>query len=302
MPTDDEGYLGRECPDAPCEGYFKVKPGTGLTGSDLSCHCPYCGHTDSHQVFWTSDQIEYAESIALRRFSEALNEDLKGLEFEHKPKGAFGIGISMKLQPGAPIPIRHYRERQLETHIRCDTCTLEYAVYGLFGFCPDCATHNSLQILLRNLALVEKQIALAGGLEEADFRQHLIEDSLENCISAFDGFGREASRVFAEGRKEAAKPVSFQNLESASEKLASRWALDFRGAVPSDTWSLAHQGFMRRHVIAHRAGVVDQRYIDETGDTTVEVGRRVVISEDEVSLLAAAVEVLGRTLTSLLFK
>ena len=135
------------------------------------------------------------------RFSEALNEDLKGLEFEHKPKGAFGIGISMKLQPGAPIPIRHYRERQLETHIRCDTCTLEYAVYGLFGFCPDCATHNSLQILLRNLALVEKQIALAGGLEEADFRQHLIEDSLENCISAFDGFGREASRVFAEGRK-----------------------------------------------------------------------------------------------------
>ena len=29
---DQDGYLGRECPDEKCLGYFKIKPGTGLTG------------------------------------------------------------------------------------------------------------------------------------------------------------------------------------------------------------------------------------------------------------------------------
>jgi len=30
LPLDEEGYLGRECPNTDCERYFKIKPGTGL--------------------------------------------------------------------------------------------------------------------------------------------------------------------------------------------------------------------------------------------------------------------------------
>ena len=40
IPKDEEGYLGRECPQSDCEGYFKIKPGTGLSGENLPCHCP----------------------------------------------------------------------------------------------------------------------------------------------------------------------------------------------------------------------------------------------------------------------
>ena len=36
--------------------------------------------------------------------------------------------ISMKLQPGAPVPVRWYRGKNLETEIVCDQCTLRYAV------------------------------------------------------------------------------------------------------------------------------------------------------------------------------
>ena len=157
IPTDENGYLGRECPIEDCLGYFKVKPGTGLTGPDLPCHCPYCGHAGASNTFFTSDQVEYAKSVALRQFSEAVRKDLKGFEFDHKPKGAFGIGISMKLKPGTPIPLHRYAEKELETYVTCDQCTLEYAVYGVFGFCADCGKHNSLQILHKNLDLVPKQ-------------------------------------------------------------------------------------------------------------------------------------------------
>ena len=39
IPTDENGYLGRECPEKSCEGYFKIKPGTGLP-SATDCICP----------------------------------------------------------------------------------------------------------------------------------------------------------------------------------------------------------------------------------------------------------------------
>lgn len=107
IPKDDGGFMGRECPEKDCEGYFKIKPGTGLTGEDLPCHCPYCGHAGPMNQFWTKEQIEYAKSVALRRVSEAFVRDLKQLEFDHRPRGAFGIGISMKLKPGTPPPIRY---------------------------------------------------------------------------------------------------------------------------------------------------------------------------------------------------
>src|SRR5438105_4335590 len=72
IPKDDDGFMGRECPEAECEGYFKIKPGTGLTGENLPCHCPYCGYTGHPDRFWTKEQIDYAQSVAFREFSDAL--------------------------------------------------------------------------------------------------------------------------------------------------------------------------------------------------------------------------------------
>src|ERR1700736_5285610 len=111
---DTDGYVGRECPIEECLGYFKITPGTGIKGP-APCHCPYCGHVGEMNTFWTKQQIEYARSVVKRKVVEAVRQDLKSLEFEHKPTGPFGIGISLKLQPGDPIPVRWYREKNLET-------------------------------------------------------------------------------------------------------------------------------------------------------------------------------------------
>ncbi len=153
LPPDEEGFIGRECPAAECEGYFKLQPGTGLKGENLPCHCPYCGHKAGSDKFFTKAQVEYAKSVVMRQVTGALLKDLKSLEFNHRPSGAFGIGISMKVS-GKPTALRHYRESKLETDVVCDRCALRYTIYGVFGFCPDCAVHNSLQILNKNLELV----------------------------------------------------------------------------------------------------------------------------------------------------
>jgi hypothetical protein len=300
IPKDQDGFIGRECPRPDCEGYFKIKPGTGLLGEKLPCHCPYCGHTSPHDEFWTKEQIEYAKSLVLRQFADAVRKDLKSLEFDHKPIGPFGIGLSMKVKHGPSLPIKHYREQALETYVRCDICTLEYSVFGVFAYCPDCGIHNSLQTLRKNIELIRKQLDLAAALESDDLRERLVEDALENCVSSFDGFGRECCRIRAHlsSKPEQAENVSFQNLPSAAKRLRSLFNVDLENMVVRQDWYTAHIQFMRRHLISRRAGVVDQKYLDETGDTQARVGRKVTIQPKDVELLASILGVLGSSLVS----
>lgn len=286
---DDNGYLGRECPAEGCLGYFKITPGTGVKGP-APCYCPYCGHKGESNTFFTQEQIEYAKSIVLRQVTDAIHKDLKSLEFEHKPQGLFGIGLSLKVQRSAPLPIRYYREKELETAITCDSCTLRYAIYGVFGWCPDCGVHNSLQILVKNLELARKELTLAATAEE-DLANHLIGDALENAVSAFDGFGRELCQ-----RKSI--EMRFQNLAAARRKVQDAFGFDFGDALSPDEWDAACRAFQKRHLLAHKMGVIDDDYIQKANDAGAILGRRIALSHAEVEASIAIVEALGRRLFS----
>lgn len=302
IPKDANGFLGRECPAEECLGYFKVKPGTGLTGPGLQCHCPYCGQAGDPNSFWTKEQIEYAKSVVIQQFADAVRKDLKQFEFDYPARGAFGIGISMKLKPGPLPPIRHYREQTLETEVVCDGCALHYSVFGLFAYCPDCGIHNSRQVLQKNLSLVAKQLTLASTVSDPDLARHLVEDCLENCVSAFDGFGRETCRVRADRSNDPARAasLSFQNLENAASAVKALFGIDMSTVVDVATWQRTKQAFFKRHLLAHRSGVVDDKYVAASGDQTAVVGRRVAIEPSEVAGVAAALETLGDALVRLL--
>jgi hypothetical protein len=280
-----------------CLGYFKITPGTGLTGKNLPCHCPYCGHKAGHNHFWTREQLAYGKSFAFNRITAAVLKDLKALEFNHRPRGSFGIGFSMKVE-GRPHPIRYYREKQLETEVVCDRCTLRYAIYGVFGFCPDCGVHNSISILNKNLELADKEIALAATVE-GDLAQHLIGDALENAVSAFDGFGRETCRVSAgASAAPASKPkkLSFQNLSGARTNVQENFGFDLASGLAPEEWALACQCFQKRHLLAHKLGVVDDDYVKATNDPEAVVGRKVRITPEQVKELIAVLHKIGAAL------
>jgi len=299
IPADEDGFTGRECPVDDCLGYFKIQYGTGLKGEGLPCHCPYCGQANSHDKFWTIEQIEYAKSVALNRITGAFLQDLKAMEFNHRPPSrGFGIGISMKVE-GHPHPIWYYREKQLETEVICDSCTLRYAIYGVFAFCPDCGQHNSLQILNKNLELAEKEIALAKTVE-SDLANHLIGDALENSVSAFDGFGRKICQVNAAKSSDTARAenISFQNLIRARQRVQELFGFDFAADVQAQEWDFACRCFQKRHLLAHAMGVVDEAYIRATQDSQAVLGRKVSINSDEVVTLISLLRNLGSHLSS----
>jgi hypothetical protein len=277
--------VGRQCPDTDCEEYFKITPGTGLKGAP-PCHCPYCGHTGFSNAFFAREQIEYAKSVVKGKVVEALRRDLKALEFEHKPRGQFGIGVSVKFKPGAPIPNRWYRERDLETGIVCDKCSLRYTIYGVFGWCPDCGIHNSLQILLKNLELAKKKLELAASLDK-ELADSVIADALPGIVAAFDGFGRELCSM--EDFR-----ISFQNLEGARKNIQERFGFDIAESVTTQQWRGACRAFQKRHLIGHRIGVIDEEYLQKADDPDAVLRPKVTAAPHEVEPLIETVAEIGK--------
>lgn len=279
---DDEGYLGRECPE--CEKYFKIKPGTGIPDF-YDCYCPYCRHFGPQDHFWTKQQIEYARSVVLNKVSGDLLKMMKKIETKPKRNQLISIGITVK---GRPTPITYYSENELEQKIECKNCTLQYAIYGAFGYCPDCAEHNSQQIAEANFDLVIKILDLA---KEApsDIKSKLIENSLEDCISAFDGFARERCR-------ERYPNLSFQNIYVAKQKLDES-KINIAEGLDSSEWEFVVKQFQKRHLLAHKMGVVDEEYINKTGSHPEQLGKKVSITENDVMSLIDHLKVIVSNLS-----
>ncbi len=297
LPTDDRGLTGRECPSPDCLGYFKIQFGTGLQGEGLPCHCPYCGHTAGQDNFFTQDQIKYATSVAGRQVLDQVVRELKTMEFSYQPRGPFGIGLSLRIE-GRPEPIYRYGEMELETEVVCEKCTLRYAIYGVFAYCPDCATHNSLQILNKNLDLAEKKIALAETQSDRVIAENIVADALQNTVATFDAFGRELCRVHAESSSEPkrARKISFQSLGRARKHVSKCFGLDITEGLEPREWELIAKKFQKRHLLAHKMGVVDEEYLKVAGDPEAVVGRKVRIRPDQVLEHIAALRKLGRLL------
>jgi hypothetical protein len=298
LPTDEKGLVSRACPNPECKGGFKVKIGTGIKGENIPCHCPYCGHKNDMSEFNTSEQIEYAKSIAISQIKNALEKDIRdwGRQLERSTRNGF-VKLSMDYKSHAQ-PIRYYQEKQIETFVACDACTLEYAIFGVFAFCPDCGVHNSLQILRKNFELAEKEITLATATEDKEFSKYLISDSLENVVSAFDSFGRATCSAFAEKapNKERAKDVSFQNIVNAKNRVQTLYGFDLADSLDDNQWASIVRCFQKRHLLAHTMGVIDEDYIKKASDPSAIIGRIISIDSDEVKRLIQLLEIVGGNL------
>lgn len=95
IPTDSDGMTGHECPNAECSpGYFKVKPGTGITDGQTSAFCPYCRHNGEPSDFSTSAQVKYAEALAMAEVSKGVDRMVQS---------ALGLGPSGRKKIGGGL-------------------------------------------------------------------------------------------------------------------------------------------------------------------------------------------------------
>ena len=165
---------------------------------------------------------------------------------------------------------------------------MQYTIYGAFGFCPDCGAHNSLQIANANLDLVVRTLDLAK-TAPPDVAAKLVENALEDAVSCFDGFGREHCSALP-------YKISFQNIEGARDRLLKESAPDIAAGLDLARWRFVCAQFQKRHLLAHKMGIIDAEFIARTGASPSLLGRKVSISEQEVRALVADLRQIANTL------
>ena len=137
------------------------------------------------------------------------------------------------------------------------------------------------------MEVVGKMLDLASSLEQ-ELSTNLVENALEDCVSAFDGLGRELCRVYRHHVLNSinANRIRFQNLSEARASVQKVFGVDLAQSCEGEAWRQAVELFQKRHLIAHKMGVVDKEYVDRTGDTNAKIGRKIAVNAVEVQQLA----------------
>ena len=293
LQPDDRGMIGRQCPSDECALYFKLKLGTGQdTGS---FRCPYC-RTEGHPSnFVTPDQLEYARSLVVKDVVEPLLHGFKrDVESSNRnqPRGLIQLKVSVNYEP---LTLHNYQERQLETEVYCDSCTLEFSVYGVFASCPCCGQLNALKVLLSSLETATKKLKLSGeGSLDPELRKDFLKDALTGSVSAFDSYGK----ALMNSRPDTfpvARLNLFQDIEALDGHLQS-------GGNPSveetclgnPVWEGLKWFFQARHIYVHNAGVVDNRFVSKQPALAHMRGRLLPLDGETLSKNIKALGLLSR--------
>jgi len=90
LPLDNDGFLRRQCPH--CDSQFKWHDGPAneeaeQAASPAAYHCPFCGLPAEGDRWFTDDQVEYIDGIAmpaiLRHADDVIRDALTRLSSKH---------------------------------------------------------------------------------------------------------------------------------------------------------------------------------------------------------------------------
>jgi hypothetical protein len=281
--SDNEGYFGRICPA--CNEYFRTDAG----GEEY--YCPYCSHFEHTLAFTTSNQREYIKTY-IQTIISAL---------ETKSDIEIDLDDIVANLPNNHSPFVYSEERQ-QKNSSCKSCKTRYDILGEFGCCPNCGQLNTLDVYNDNLNLLLKRINNSSLMEvEEEIQYNEWAEILKNCISDFEAMAKdirdELFKIPATvDRKAELRSVSFQRIFEANESLSKWFGIDFMKGVSDEDKLFLNRCFQRRHILTHNSGVVDDKYIKNTNDTTVRINQKIRIEKDEAFHLIALMRAIGKKL------
>lgn len=297
LPHDQDGRIARECQRSGCSpAYFKVRPGTGLTGMTVA-YCPYCRHDSAPNDFATREQVRYAKDLAVREAHKGLDGIVKdALGIGSSGKRTFGGGMlsmTMTYKPGTLPSVRRPFEDEVRRDVVCPHCALDHTVFGLATWCSDCGEDIFLTHVQAELAVTRsmvgdmerRRVALGPRVAAKD-----LENCLEDAVSLFEAAMKALSRrwLASTGASEEAVEARLRKLGNGYQNIARTKELipDVLGidVPPGVDWDRLGGAFEKRHPITHNLGVVDRKYL-ERSQSHDRHGREVRITASEVQSL-----------------
>jgi predicted RNA-binding Zn-ribbon protein involved in translation (DUF1610 family) len=312
---DDDGLLGRECPNEDCDTkYFKISmtipDGMEELAENFSQEeftCPYCGTRDNMQRFHTQAQVEWIQSMMIRdihkAFGDMLEDSFRPLR---RPTGGM-ISISVEVKRGALPSVRYYVEEKLKQEVTCDKCGYRYAVYGISFHCPLCGQGNLIQHLERSAKTVRVLADEAGriaGEHGQDVGERMLGNALEDVVSLFEGFLKQIYRYAIRKKhpKEEADKllkkvrVNFQRLSGAEEFFTRDLSADIFKNVAAQDREFLELSFSKRHVLTHNLGLIDEKYQGHAASWERMGAELSLSSEEVIRSLEIVVDIIKQTI------
>jgi hypothetical protein len=301
--TDDDGYFGRRCPDTSCHAFFKLRTDEyDAAPESLELTCPECGYTGHHQRFQTPEQKRRGEA-AVHELGAAVADQLLR-EFSRKlgTTRFKGGRIEWKAQRNPPRRLGHIPSYIERATIRLFECPRGHSavIYDLLAFCPWCGADtppravfdDSLAAQRRLLALIEEQPEEArADIEARGGVTSQAERALTAAVAASQNL---AKRLHTQADKSAPKGNPWQNVDRLTKQWRKTFKVELLDGMEEGTQKTLRLAFARRHVLEHNGGVIDDRYVAQTGEGVV--GRRIRIRPRSIEEAFAAVEELARRL------
>jgi hypothetical protein len=309
---DKDGYIDKECPNTECLFQFKVLEVDWKNKfSDEEVHCPMCNFTAASNRWFTTEQVEASkekiqEHLA-SRLHNAFREDARRFN-SRQPSNSF-LKMSMKVDGGHKsemiLPLSSAEEMELK--ICCKSCSSRYAVIGSAFFCP-CCGHNSaeetffnaikkIREKIANIPVIHTSLLSVSKDTAANTCRSLIETGLQECVVAFQRFNEVLfARKFP---NVAVKTNAFQKIDVGGDYWKHAVGESYVDWISSKEMKQLTLYFQRRHLLAHTEGIVDQKYIDRSGDQVYGVGQRIVVKEADV---LECVSIIEKIVTRLNFK
>jgi hypothetical protein len=94
-----------------------------------------------------------------------------------------------------------------------------------------------------------------------------------------------------------AAAISFQNIEGARQRVQDLFGVDIASPLTPEEWTHVALCFKKRHVIAHKLGVMDEQFVRTANDPDAVAGRIVRLVKAEADALNRLLGRIGDHLT-----
>lgn len=309
--SDEKGYFDRECPHPGCLYTFKINLKEweeNVSGKEM--HCPMCGHTASSDQWWTQEQLaeqkKIIDSYVQYHATNMMNNMFKKM-VQSIPKNKY---IKITYNPGRRISFHNNpigQREEWENEITCEKCGTQFSVIGAAYFCPCCGYNSVDRTFEDSIDRITKMLksipSMRLTLEENNSKDDaenicraLLERSIGDIVSAFQKFA--CCRYEAVAGK-SARVNDFQILEKGSQLFYSACGKKYSDWLSEDELVALHLLFQRRHILEHNGGIVDEKYLRNSGDNNYVEGQRIIVKECDVRELLTIIKKLSAGLRHL---
>jgi hypothetical protein len=112
--------------------------------------------------------------------------------------------------------------------------------------------------------------------------RQILEDQFPRIVGAFERLNEALFEKLPNFAAYPKKGAVFQRLDDASSLWQQATGKGYSQFLSNQEFSRLKVFFQRRHVLSHRQGIVDQQYVDRSGDTTYTLGQRLVTHDADV--------------------